>query len=266
MSLTAILILAIAATAAAFTALILILVRPVENKDTSSKDMMDDSGQRQGLLLENNENENENDKDQVHDLSKLVVEACYINLDERTDRLFYVVPTLKYWGFKNAKRISAVKFSPGYKGCTKSHIVSLQHAKTMVTEEQPWYLVAEDDIDVNKDRSYLIPYIQQALAGDIKDLKVLCLTHNVQKWGPDSNVPHIARMLFSYCASCYIIHKDYIDVLINCFEQSLLDNVPLDVQWKTLQERDGWYAMNPAMGKQGASFSNIENIFVDYGV
>lgn len=257
---------AIVAMAAALTALILILVRPVENKDTSSKDMMDDSRLPSiSIAGGNQENQENQENEEVHDLSKLVVEACYINLDERTDRLFYVVPALKYWGFTNAKRISAVKFSPGYKGCTKSHIVSLQHAKTMVTEELPWYLVAEDDLDVNKDRSYLVPYIQQALAGDIPDLQVLCLTHNVQKWGPDSEVPHIARILFSLSSCCYIIHKDYIDTLIECFENSLLDETPLDVHWKTLQERDGWYAVNPAVGKQGASFSDIENTFVDYG-
>ena len=40
----------------------------------------------------------------------------------------------------------------------------------------------------------------------------------------------------------------------------------LDQYWKRLQPSAKWFHIVPPLGKQRGSYSDIENIFVDYGV
>lgn len=63
-----------------------------------------------------------------------------INLDERTDRWEQLQQEWK--GVFNLTRISAVKETPGWKGCALSHIKIIQEAKS---RSDPHVLVWEDD-------------------------------------------------------------------------------------------------------------------------
>jgi GR25 family glycosyltransferase involved in LPS biosynthesis len=63
-----------------------------------------------------------------------------INLDERTDRWEQLQKEWK--GVFNLTRVSAVKETPGWKGCALSHIKIIQEAKD---RGDPYVLVWEDD-------------------------------------------------------------------------------------------------------------------------
>jgi hypothetical protein len=63
-----------------------------------------------------------------------------INLDDRPDRWAQLQAELKGW--PPIERVSAVKHSPGWVGCTLSHIQCLELAKERNYE---WVLILEDD-------------------------------------------------------------------------------------------------------------------------
>lgn len=70
-----------------------------------------------------------------------------INLDERTDRWKHIKEEFKEWP-EPLHRISAVKRTIGWKGCTLSHQKSVQYAKD---HHFPWVLILEDDCKLEKD-------------------------------------------------------------------------------------------------------------------
>lgn len=69
-----------------------------------------------------------------------------INLDDRPDRWSEIQKEFEGW--PSLERISAVKESPGWKGCNKSHLKVIKEAKK---RNYPWILVLEDDCVVKPD-------------------------------------------------------------------------------------------------------------------
>lgn len=63
-----------------------------------------------------------------------------INLAERKDRWDEIQNEFQDW--PAIERLEAIKDSPGWKGCNKSHIAALELAKK---RKYPWVLVLEDD-------------------------------------------------------------------------------------------------------------------------
>jgi hypothetical protein len=63
-----------------------------------------------------------------------------INLATRNDRWKEIQESFVDW--PQLQRLDAVKFSPGWKGCNKSHVKALESAKQ---NSWPWVLVLEDD-------------------------------------------------------------------------------------------------------------------------
>lgn len=69
-----------------------------------------------------------------------------INLDDRPDRWSEIQKGFDGW--PSLERLSAVKESPGWKGCLKSHLKAIKEAKK---RNYPWVLVLEDDCVVKPD-------------------------------------------------------------------------------------------------------------------
>lgn len=69
-----------------------------------------------------------------------------INLDDRPDKWSEIQKEFKGW--PSLERLSAVKESPGWKGCKKSHLKAINEAKS---RKYPWVLVLEDDCIVKPD-------------------------------------------------------------------------------------------------------------------
>ena len=68
-------------------------------------------------------------------------ETFVINLDDRTDRWDAIQKLCSGAGL-TPRRISAVRATPGWIGCTYSHMKCMQIAKE---EQLPWVLILEDD-------------------------------------------------------------------------------------------------------------------------
>lgn len=69
-----------------------------------------------------------------------------INLDKRVDRWNEIQRMFGEW--PSLERVSAVEETPGWKGCAKSHIKSINLAKQ---RQYPWVLILEDDCIIKED-------------------------------------------------------------------------------------------------------------------
>lgn len=82
-----------------------------------------------------------------------------INLDARTDRLKEISEEFRAW-LVPVERVSAVKYSPGWKGCSASHLKCVSIAKE---RDYPWVIIIEDDCILTpnalKQFQSLLPYL-----------------------------------------------------------------------------------------------------------
>ena len=177
-----------------------------------------------------------------------------INLEDRKDRWNEIQQSFKEWPVM-LERIDAVRASPGWKGCIKSHKKAVEHAKN---NSYPWVLVLEDDcIPANGKASFtqftqLLPYLWQT-----RD------SWELFSGGPtilfDYNVTSTQPLLFnvkSYGAHFMLINEKAYSKIINSPE-----NEPIDVFYKK--------SMNclctlPHIAYQKEGKSDIENTEVNY--
>lgn len=184
--------------------------------------------------------------------------VLYINLDERTDRRDQTEQEFNRIGL-NAQRVQAVKTKPGKLGCTLSHIKCLEIAK-----EKDWdhVMICEDDILFAKDSQKIKERFDMCLSRH-KDWDVIALGLIVRKgeYLDDST----ARIQKAWCTTCYIVRKEYYDVLLHNFKISAerlrenRNNSEIDVIWHSLQMRDHWLTILPIPVIQRSSQSNIDN-------
>jgi hypothetical protein len=113
---------------------------------------------------------------------------------------------------------------------------------------------------------------------NVKSWDVLMLGHNTSR-STDTRITtdspeKIIKIEESQTTSAYLIKRSYIPKLLQIYERDMANymktgewgNYYTDQSWKVLQPVDKWYAFEPSVGVQRASYSNIENGFANYGV
>jgi hypothetical protein len=85
---------------------------------------------------------------------------------------------------------------------------------------------------------------------------------------------HIVQVRNCQTTTGYVVNKNYIPVLLQNMKQGLENLIrnpkrgsafSVDIFWKHLQQTGRWFLLVPVAAVQLASFSDIENRFVDYG-
>ena len=191
--------------------------------------------------------------------------VLYINLDERTDRREHTEQEFKRLGLPGL-RVQAVKTKPGQLGCTLSHIKCLEMAK-----ENNWnhVMICEDDILFAKDAEMVKDRFNTFLSRH-KDWDVIALGLVVKDglYIDDS----AATIKSGWCTTCYIVRKEYYDVLLNNFkisaerlQKKISSNNGIDCVWQSLQRRDRWMTILPIIVIQNPDKSDIHksNDFLD---
>ena len=212
----------------------------------------------------------------------------YINLKERTDRKEEIEKEFgklenKKYKF-NIKKIDAIKKGNGALGAAESHIKALKLAKELNLNQ---VIIAEDDLIIKEE---LVNKYFDIIHNFEKEWDVIILSgwfysfFNETKTSIDNN---LVKCSSTQSCTWYLIKKNYYDSLIDCFTESKrnLKNKTLkkkrrsknktrkkkkktlwtiDQNWKKLQKKDNWYRFNVNLGYQRASYSDIENKFVDY--
>jgi len=193
-------------------------------------------------------------------LFPFIEKVIYINLEERKDRKKVLLEQLIHFPDDKIIRFNAIKETPGYIGCTKSHIAALEMAI-----ENNWSncLIVEDDmIWSNFNRGYRI------LENLVKSpYDVISLGSTSAKFNKDTY-----KLIKGKTTTCYLVNNHYYSTLLQNFKEGLqnLNNggsyceYALDEYWELLQKTDNWYLVTPALTIQSAGFSDIENKRVNY--
>lgn len=191
--------------------------------------------------------------------------ALYINLDDRKDRKDQIEKELNEKNIKY-ERFSAVKNENGALGCSKSHLNVIKLAKERNYDQ---VIIFEDDFEfiVNKDE-----YNEEMNKLNNVNFDVCLLSYNTQNFYP-SEYDFLYKIKDALTCSGYIVNSHYYDRLISCWEESVEMfektgdiKYTSDLSWLKLQENDNWVCFKKRLGKQRASYSNIQKHQVDYNV
>jgi len=203
--------------------------------------------------------------------------VCFINLDHRIDRLEHITKELNKTNIDKNKinRISGIYVKDfGSLGCGKSHILALESFINS-SESNQNCLILEDDFEFTQSQDIVNDLINKVFNSNINNFDVLMLASNtVYQYGVD-NIPFVTKIIDAQTLSGYVVSRKFAPSLLNNFKQGveLLEpfgkSVPqycVDMYCKKLQPLSNWYCINPKIGKQSASYSDIENRSVNYGV
>jgi len=193
-----------------------------------------------------------------------MIDVFYINLDERTDRRDAVETQLKMINC-TFERVPAIKHTPGYIGCSASHIRCLELAKE---RNLPRVMIVEDDLQwVER------PSVINSLLSNLPPHDAVVLAPIFQKGSRVSRVD--SRFIAgNVCqtALAYICENHYYDRLLQNFREGYMglcqtnnhDIFCVDQYWKRLHTVDNWIFAHPTLAVQTPGVSNIEGKHVDY--
>jgi GR25 family glycosyltransferase involved in LPS biosynthesis len=195
----------------------------------------------------------------------------YINLQRREDRRCSIENLLSRWRVPKSRRclIQAVDRPehPRY-GCSSSHIKALQ---CFLQSGERYCAILEDDFTTSVSPAF--GYLQIALFLTLRwnAWDVVMLASNVLS--SSRSCPLVCRVEDAQTTAGYLVTRQYAPVLLRNFQEGaeLLkgdnnDAYALDIFMKQLQRVHRWYAFEPRIGRQGASYSDIERTHTDYGV
>lgn len=201
----------------------------------------------------------------------IVDKVIFINLKKRKDRRVRIFRQLKKLGVPKEKifRLEAVEYSPGFIGCSLSHVAVLELAQDNGWER---ILVLEDDFSFNEsieNFNNLNRYFESLLS--IK-WDVAFLAANYADVTALKSAKHIIKVNKAWCACAYIVDFRYYDKLIHNYRQGVLSllqgesqhDFALDVNWHSCMQEDLWLGIFPNSGYQEPDKSDIEGINVDY--
>jgi len=207
------------------------------------------------------------DKMKLKDFSKKYdIPVLYINLEKRKDRNERMIKTLSI--FPTVERIDAVyNMEKGALGCLYSHIKMLKYAMEKYPGKDVMF--CEDDLEFVVDpRLFLYNFYERNMAWD-----VLVIANYTQQSIPTA-YKDLLRTFDSQTCACYLVKSNYIQKILNVFEESLaiynrfgvwndLINCT-DQCWKTLQKVDMWFVPEKIIAKQYENYSDIEKKVVNY--
>ena len=205
-----------------------------------------------------------------------------INLNERKDRLEFIMDQCDKMEIPKDKivRIEAIKEDPGWRGCTKSHIKTLQLAKLNGWER---IMILEDDVLFTCTKEYLDDTVKEVVLNKgiwdviLMNYSLSCVApigldkteegrKKLKSYYPVTKITDRFFKIDNYAvtASCYIIQNSYYDKLINNYQESLIVGKALDIHWFKLQKKDKWFLPVPPVGVQRPDYSDIMKRHLSY--
>ena len=213
----------------------------------------------------------------VHKEMEYIDHIYYINLDYRLDRkkefenemTSFTIDPEKY------ERISGIHIPQQEAlGC------SLSHKKTIEVFIESSYkncIIFEDDFQWLVDREY-VDFLLRSIFEENIPFDCIVLTGNIFK-SEETDYPFLRKVLDVQTTAGYILTKEFAPILLQNFTESsekLLQYYTetgeknhkycLDIYWKKLQPTYNWFMINPKVGIQRESYSDIEGKITKYGM
>ncbi len=200
----------------------------------------------------------------------------YINLAHRTDRDERIRDQLlNHAGIDSSKvhRIEGINMPEfGALGCSYGHIKCFEEfLKTPDTVKN--CLIFEDDFVFNmciEDVNKLLHQFWEAI-GD--DYDVLMIASNIRS-ASRTSYPFLYKIHGAQTLSGYCVNKKFASKFLENLKEGnellraagrQVHEYCADQNITKLQEKYRWYTIMPMIGRQGASYSDIEGKYVDYG-
>ena len=205
-----------------------------------------------------------------------------IHLQKRVDRLRECNAELQRINISpegdvyfSAKELPSI----GARGCSLSHAMAL--SEFLFSSDNPFILILEDDFSIRNPSKFwsdIEDAIKNAYLWD-----VFLLGYNHAAAIEVTPIEGVFRGINAQTASGYLVKRGYVPKLIECFFRSaeLLNSFQAlpspnkeigfqaaccDMLWKELQIKDRFWFSIPSQIFQRPSFSDIEQMQVDYGV
>jgi hypothetical protein len=192
-------------------------------------------------------------------------DIAFINLDHRVDRLHHINSQLNSIGISDARRVPAIKDSPGSLGCARSHLRAYLSRDLF---DERLLMVCEDDIAFVSDRHRIDQVVHQFKCDERLDVLLLSyVAYNGVRISELLSVTSDAQT-----TACYIAKPRALPRLIACAECSidlLSRGLPdkqaaIDVVWKKLQH-ELWFAISSDIhAVQIESYSDIQGKVCSY--
>lgn len=191
--------------------------------------------------------------------------AFFINLARRTDRLKEIENEFLIKDMV-VERFPAIEHTHGSIGCTMSHIAVLKLAQERDYES---VMIFEDDFEFLISKKEWQTLLTQLPA----NYDVVMLAYNLRQSIPFDDT--FDKVINAQTTSGYIVHRRFYNQLIARLEEGLqkllkepnqVDLYINDQYWKALQPLSNWYAFKVRIGRQRASYSDLLQTFVNYGV
>ena len=190
--------------------------------------------------------------------------SYYINLDHRTDRKTEFESECARMDI-SVQRFPGVLENVGGIGCTQSHVNVLKKARA---DGLVYVTIFEDDFQFVVSKEEYVDILNNLPS----DYDVVMLSYNLYEYEHYND--RFGRVLNVQTASGYIVHSKFYTALIDRLEEGLqkFRENPTDAMlindqyWKALQPISRWYFSLKRVGVQRASFSDIAQINVNYGV
>jgi GR25 family glycosyltransferase involved in LPS biosynthesis len=195
-----------------------------------------------------------------------------INLEHRKDRLNHITNELSKTNIdpSKIKRIDAINCPHfGALGCSKSHLLALED---FINSSKDTCIILEDDFIFTEPQNTINDLMNEVF-NNVINFDVLMLSSNIVLQ-QTTNYPFITKIIDAQTLSGYAVSKKFAHILSNNYKESinLMESLGyeypdycIDMYIKKLQPVSEWYCINPKIGKQVQSYSDILKIDVDYG-
>jgi len=197
----------------------------------------------------------------------------YINLDKRQDRNKEFLGEMARLNIVNFTRIPATHMPKrGALGCSLSHIKALElflestHSECCILEDDFTFVLGQWQVASLFKTLLTVPY------------DVCMLAANVLR-SEETEHAFLRKVRDAQTTAGYCVSKAYARTLLANFKEGAAKlkegfetdgkkdpRFCLDIFWKSLQPTAKWYVVNPKMGIQRESYSDIEERSVRYGV
>lgn len=186
-------------------------------------------------------------------MSVNIEKIFYINLERRTDRRNDFEQEM-FGRDLSYERFDAIEHIVGCVGCSLSHLSVVKLARERGYKN---VLIFEDDFQFTVDKETFEKQLSSFFTSNI-DYNVYMLNYTSEQTEAIENQDFFRRITFGNTTSCYLVHCNYYDTLINLWEWAhplLLETrhhwiFACDQIWEQLQKHDQWYCCYPAIGKQ----------------
>lgn len=198
--------------------------------------------------------------------TEAVAGALVINLDKDTERWQGVRDMFRSLSVPDSRvhRLKAVEMTPGWKGCTASHLAAVDKARALLVSHpgKKYVLIAEDDLrrvgTVEPDE--INRRVVEALKEE-PDILYLSMSPN-QLESTEKDGLHRVKRALSSAGMLFTIQG--LDLWKRWLDESVRKEQALDVTAARNQSRAKVYGFFPALFHQAPGFSNIEGRAVNY--